>query len=131
MSEENVDTIRRGFDLFLSTGEMDLEPLDPNVEWHDPPDFPDKQVHYGREGAVAAISRWLSAWEEWTFEIEDYIDAGDYVVVLTRQRGRGKETGAEVEQPMALVYKFREGKAVRVQAFFDTGQALEAVGLSE
>jgi ketosteroid isomerase-like protein len=126
-----VDIIREGFELFLRTGELTLENLDPHVEWHDPPDFPDKQVHYGREGAVAAISRWMSAWDEWTFEVEDYIDAGDSVVVLTRQRGRGKETGALVEQPMALIYKFRGGKAIRVQAYFDTVQALEAAGLSE
>ena len=129
MSRENVDLIRKSFEQFLTTGDMDLTTLDPNVEWHDPPDFPDRKVHHGPEGAITAISTWVQAWDEWEFEVEDYLDAGDEVVVVTRQRGRGKETGAVVEQPMALVYLLRQGMIVRARAFFDTDQALEAAGL--
>jgi ketosteroid isomerase-like protein len=131
MSRENLERLRENFENFLASGDMDLSLLHPDVEWHDPPDFPDRRVHYGPDGAITAISTWVQAWEEWSFEVEDYLDAGDEVVVVTRQRGRGKDTGISVEQPMALVYKFREDKAVQVRAYFDIGQALEAVGRQE
>jgi hypothetical protein len=41
--------------------------------------------------------RWLSSWEEWRVEGEDFIASGDHVVVLCRYAGRGKGSGVDVD----------------------------------
>ena len=43
----------------------------------------------------------------------------------------GKVGGVAIEQPLCLVYLFRDGIVVEVRAFFDEQQALQAAGLSE
>jgi ketosteroid isomerase-like protein len=74
------------------------------------------------------LQTWLSGWETWTCEAEDYVEYGDTVVVLTRYRGRGRGSGVEVDREGAHVWKLRDGKAVRLEVFADRERALrEAV----
>ena len=37
------------------------------------------------------IAEWADAWDGWEMEPEDYIDAGERVVVILAQRGRSGE----------------------------------------
>jgi ketosteroid isomerase-like protein len=132
MSQENVEIVRNAVERFQATGEMSPEMTVEDVAWHDPPDFPDAQVHIGIDGVVHALGVWADAWDDWQVELDEFVDAGgERVLVRGKQRGRGKETGVLVEQPLCLVYLMRGGKAVEVRAFFDEGQALKAAGLSE
>src|SRR5919107_3234331 len=126
MSQENVEIVRSQVERFKTTGELSPETSADDLAWHDPPDFPDAQVHIGVEGALRAVQTWADAWSEWQIELNEYLDAGDRVLVRGMQRGRGKGTGVLVEQPLCLVYMLRDGKVVEVRAFFNDGQALEA-----
>ena len=54
---------------------------------------------------------------------------GDHVVVLTRYRGRGKGSGAIVDEEGAHLWKMRDGKAVRIVVFADRAKALACAGL--
>ena len=77
---------------------------------------------------MAALSE---AFEDFHFEPEKFVEAGDNVVALLRARGRGKGSGIVVERPVAHVWTFRDGEPVRVQIYLDRAQAMEAVGVSE
>jgi ketosteroid isomerase-like protein len=59
------------------------------------------------------------------------IDCGEQVVALTRQRGQGSTSGADVDLNYAQVIKFRDGRAVEVDVYLDATKALEAAGLRE
>jgi uncharacterized protein len=131
MSQENVEIVRSQVDRFKTTGEMSPETSAEDIAWHDPPDFPDAEVHIGMDGVLHALGVWASAWNEWRIELNEYVDAGEHVLVRGKQWGRGKDTGVLVEQPLCLVYLLRDGRVVEVRAFFDEHQALEAAGLSE
>jgi uncharacterized protein len=131
MSQENVEIVRSQVERFKTTGELSPETSADDIAWHDPPDFPDAQVHLGMEGVIQALGVWANAWSEWRIELNDYVDAGERVLVRGKQWGRGKDTGVAVEQPLCLVYLLRDGVVVEVRAFFDEDQALEAAGLSE
>jgi ketosteroid isomerase-like protein len=132
MSQENVEVVRRMLDAFNSGDfEASLAFLDENVEWHDPPDVPGAAVHRGPEEVRSWFARWLGAWEVYTAEAEELIDAGDHVVVVHHEWGRGKGSGIEVDNRSANLFDLREGKVVRRRPFPDRDQALEAVGLSE
>lgn len=131
MSLENVEIVRAQVERFEATGELSPGTSADEIAWHDPPDFPDAQVHIGMEGVLRAVGTWADAWNEWQIELNEYLDAGERVLVRGKQRGRGKDTGVLVEQPLCLVYLLSEGKVSEVRAFFDEDQALEAAGLSK
>jgi ketosteroid isomerase-like protein len=58
-------------------------------------------------------------------------EVGDHVVVLARFHGRGRASGAEVDIPIGVVGKVREGKIAEARMFSDPDEALEAAALSE
>jgi ketosteroid isomerase-like protein len=91
------------------------------------------EVYRGHDGVRAYWRRWLSAWNDLEFEVEAVRDAGDDVVLLTRnQRQWGRHTGIASEFPsMAMVFSFRGDKVVRVRTYTDQHAALEAAGLRE
>ncbi len=130
MSQENVEVVRRGYAELSRTGEFSWELVDPEVEVHDPPLTPDARAYHGHAGLREAMRNVELAFEEVSFEAEDFLDAGDDVVVLVRMIGRGKGSGVEVDARIAHLWTLREGKGVRVRVL-DRDDALEAAGLRE
>jgi ketosteroid isomerase-like protein len=97
-----------------------------NLGWPD-----HQQVYIGDEGAMQFMTEWADAWDDWEMEAEDFIDAGERVVVILTQRGRSKTTGVPVEMRFAQVWTLRDGQGIRMQLYASVDEALEAVGLSE
>ena len=65
-------------------------------------EFPDSAgVEPGAEGQSEKLLAWLSTWERWRVEVEEYRTNGDYVVALTRYIGRGKGSVVDVDTPRA------------------------------
>ena len=65
-------------------------------------------------------------------ELVEVLDAGgDVYISTTRHRGRGRESGIEMDFNVFYVQRLRDGKLARLEMFFSREQALEAVGLSE
>jgi uncharacterized protein len=129
MSEENVEIVRRMWEAFL--GEEPISALsfyDPDVEW-DGTNLPDGQVAHGLEAIVEHTSRWAEMWDDWTMELEEFIDAGsDQVVLVFRERGRS-ESGLQMDERHAELYTLRNGKILRRKGFSDPAEALAAAGL--
>jgi ketosteroid isomerase-like protein len=71
--------------------------------------------------------------DDYRMVAEEFIDAGDdQVLVFAPEGGRGKGSGAEVRtHPTAHLWTIRDGKAVRMQSYWERSDALEAVGLSD
>ena len=67
--------------------------------------------------------------EEIRFEPEEFIDAGDQIVVPFRLSAKGRGTGIKVEQRAIGVWTMRNGKAVSLMTYADKAKALEAAGL--
>ena len=57
--------------------------------------------------------------------------AGDMVVAVTRLRGTGTASGAEVETPFAYIFTLRDGLLRRVGFDPDPQEALDAAGVTE
>jgi len=109
MSQANVDIVRRGFEAF-KRGEWEeiLADVDPQVEVHEPPELPDAQVLHGHAGLRAALEKGQLMFDDIRVESEEFIDAGDSVVIWYRVVGRGKGSGAEVEMHQGGVWTIRE-----------------------
>ncbi len=144
MSAENVEIVRRGYDVFLKELEREgleggfpdayIEWLDPEIEWRGPRQFPDlARPRFGPEG-VREYGRVLAeALEDYRMIPEEFIDAGeDRVLVFSREGGRGRGSGAEViTQPTAHLWTLRNGMAVRMDSYWERADALAAAGLAE
>lgn len=78
--------------------------------------------------------RWLSAWRDLEFEIQD-VSAGkgdDVVALIRNQRQWGRHSGIATETgPYGLVFTVRGGKVVRWRAYPDHQSALEAAGIRQ
>src|SRR5947209_3951550 len=87
---------------------------------------------YEGHAGLRRLGREVSeVWESFHVEPERFIDAGDRVVVIERRRGRGRESGVEVEMRSGVIWTLRDSKVVRMQTDLEPAEALEAVGLSE
>jgi hypothetical protein len=89
-------------------------------------------VAHGLEETARQVLDLLDHWSDYRIEAEDLEDLGeDSVLMMGRQRGRGKLSGAEVDYPICIVWKFRESEIVGVYFEGTRDAALEAAGLSE
>ena len=79
------------------------------------------------------FAAYLSGWNEYRLEAKEFIDAGDdKVLVFSREGGRGKGSGAEVQtHPTAHLWTLHDAKAIRMQSYWERSDALAAVGLAE
>ena len=135
MSQEDAELVRRVYEAH-ERGDFTavFAAYDPEIEWHvlrvaelgfDP-------VYVGYDGVRTFWRLWLSAWETTTFEYDEFIDAGEHVVVVQSQRMRARTSGIEVEwNSYAQVWTIQDAKVVRMEFFPTRGEALEAVWLSE
>jgi ketosteroid isomerase-like protein len=134
MSQENVKIVREAFESFLGGDrEKTAQLVDPEVEFHGTVGgLQEGQVAHGQSEIDQTFeSEDLEAWEERRLEAEQFIDAGDNVVVLLHEYRRGKGSGVELETETAVVVSVGKGRVVRIQGYMDREAALEAVGLSE
>ena len=135
MSQENVELLRRMFDLF-SGRDMDwdafFEIIGPDIVWEVRSDFPDAGIYRGYEGIRRLSETFDDAVEETWYEPLEYIHTGSQVVVPLRWGGLGIGSGAAfAEREEAWVFTLRDGRIRRVSEYATRQEALEAVGLRE
>jgi ketosteroid isomerase-like protein len=87
-------------------------------------------TYHGHAGLEAFFTQWLGTWEDYSLEHTEIIDADDSVVVVFRQRGRGKGSGVEVDREFYGLYDVRGGKITRYRQFATRAKAVEAAGLT-
>jgi ketosteroid isomerase-like protein len=132
VSTENVELVRRQIEA-LNRGdwEASIEGIDSRVEWVVARDHPASRMIRGLDDLRAYREDWAQMLVALRFEIDRVVDGPGTVVVLGTVEGTGAGSGAEVEVPLGLAMRFRDGAVVRVEEYLDPREALEAGGLSE
>src|SRR5215212_396593 len=99
MSEANVELVRRGIENVERFWAM----LDDHVVWdlraRRGIDLED--IYCGREAVIKASRRYWGTWDDYHLDAEELIDVGTSVVVILRERGRGKASGASFDDRYA------------------------------
>jgi len=151
MSQENVEVVRalwetwlngKGARLSVSAGEIvydrrhDLDDLfvhlDPAVEVHPLTGAMLEDASYrGHDGVRQWLNDVAEYWESMWVKADQFLDAGDSVVVLGRVHGRGKKSGVAIEAAAAWVCRQRDARLSYLRFYFDHSSALKAVGLEE
>jgi hypothetical protein len=146
MSQENVEVVRSFLEPFAGTNvaaidwgteavrEMIRRAYSPEIELRTLASGLGSGVdesYRGLDGLVRYLREWLEPFSEYHVEWLNYIEAGDWVLVPTRQRGVGNASGARAELELVHAYKLRDGQIVRLDQYETVEEALEASGLSE
>jgi ketosteroid isomerase-like protein len=85
----------------------------------------------GAEGLRSNWLDWLEPWAAYRVTIDQVVDLGERVLVLTRNYGRRRDMEAEVEMVAAAILTFRDGKVARWEDYANRAVGLAAAGLSE
>ena len=131
MSQENVEVIRRGFEVW-NAGDMEAfrEKLDPGIIWRGPEGWPEPGPYAGREAVMRQVGQLRETWDADSFElISDFIDVGDRVAVRFIWQGAGHGPESNIE--LTGVYSVRKGRIVAIELFWDHAEALQILGVSE
>jgi ketosteroid isomerase-like protein len=128
MAARNVDLVRRGFEALRDGDVEGLMPLiHPEFEATTPPQLAaEPDTYRGHEGVRRYFESFYEAMEWVSFDAEELIPVGELVVVDAVLRTRGRTTGIETDQRIAMVWELRDGKAYRVSVYATVDEALEA-----
>jgi ketosteroid isomerase-like protein len=132
MPNENVAVIRAIYDAFAE-GDMKAATalMSPAIVWNEAENFPyaDENPYRGPEAVLnGVLARLGSEWENFAAVPQEFLAAGDSVVVLGRYRGSYKATGKPINAQMAHVWHVEAGRAASFQQYVDTLQVARATG---
>jgi ketosteroid isomerase-like protein len=131
MSQENVEIVRRFIERTNETGTFPWELVDADIVYVISPPAWMAGTYRGHAELNDALVRTWEVYDEFRFEVDEYVDAGDAVVVLGAAHVRGGLSGATAVQAGGGVYRVHGGVIVAVQVYMTHAQALAAAGLRE
>ena len=126
MHETDIDTIRASY-AALNEGDLQgtLNALHRDASWHESPELPGGDVFEGRAAIEEFLEGYLEQWDLFHQQVTSTVRSGDRVLVNIRMTAVGRESGAEVNAIYAHLWTMREGRGVRVDAYYDPSRALE------
>lgn len=136
MSQENVLAMRRLYEAF-ARGDLDAfeRGTSRDIVWNEAENSlysagnPYRSFAEVRDGVFAPTQR---DYDDFRVEVDQLLDAGDYVVSTGRYRGRNKETGRELSAQFChVLHVDRDGRLDRVQEYADTLHEAEVHGRTQ
>jgi len=126
----NVQVVRRSYEAF-ARGDMDgvVADMDEAIEWYQAQGLPHGGIYRGIEEVRSNVFDPLDRdwWSAFSAVPDEFLDAGDEVIVLGRYRGTAKKTGKALDVPFVHVWSLRGGRAWRFRQFLDTAGWVEAL----
>lgn len=129
-TEQAIAELRAAYVAF-NRGDIDaaVRLLDPQVEWVEPVEFPNGGAYHGIEGAKRYLAQSRAAAARVISEPEQFIPAGDRIVVFVHARVLPKDGDNWEDISLADVYTFQDRKVTKMRAFPNRKEALQWVGL--
>ncbi len=126
--DEDVKTLRNAYEA-LNQGDLEgaLAVLDTDAEWCEHSDLPEAGLYQGRDSIRAFLESFLESWDDFSQTTEDVIAGDGCVLILLRSQSRGKGSGVQVEARYAHLWTMKDGRGMRVDAYFDPQEALRAL----
>jgi len=124
---ERADLMRALIEAFNARDiEAFLDLVHPDAEWLPIKGKLEGTVYRGHEGVRRFLAELAEDFEDVRLESPAVSERGDMVVVCGGYRARGVASGVELAFPLTQVAQFRDGKIVRLEAYSDPSEALEA-----
>jgi uncharacterized protein len=125
-TEQRISILRAAYAAF-NRGDIDaaVQSLAPDIDWTEPTEFPGGGSYHGRDGAKKYLTNSRASVAEVISEPEQFIPAGDRIVVFVYARVRPKDSTTWQEVRLADVYLFRDLTPIQMHAFANRQQALD------
>jgi ketosteroid isomerase-like protein len=129
----NLDLVRSIYADWERGDFSSVDWADPEIEYEQA-DGPSPGKWKGLPATARAFRDWLSAWEGWTADAEEYRELDDErVLVMTTSSGRGKSSGLKVQQMGfahgANLFHLRDGKVTTLVTYWNREDAITDLGL--
>jgi uncharacterized protein len=132
MDQAHVDLLRDFYDaLNRDDVESAVQLCDPDVRVYLNPDVVAALPPRGHKEVASYLRGWFDSWDTYVPRPQEFIDAGEQVVVMVDLRARGKGSRFEIEEEMADVFTLEDGNIVQLRLYVDRGVALDAAGIAE
>ena len=130
MHEAHVDLLRN-FYAALERSDVDsaIGLCDPDVEVYLNPDVVATLPPKGHKEVASYLRGWFDSWDKYTPRPQEFIEAGEQVDVYVQLLARGKGRRFEIEEEVADVFRFEDGKIVQLRLYVDRGVAQRSTGL--
>jgi ketosteroid isomerase-like protein len=128
MSSENLEVVQAAMRAW-EAGELALELFDPEVEWIAARSGIEGAFH-GHAGLLEFRDDTLASFERFQPQLQ-LLDAGDRVVAWGTIHVRARDSGIEMDQPVAGVFELRDGRITRWRDLGSKERAFAAAGLGE
>ena len=131
MDQAQVDLLRDFYDA-LNRDDIDsaVQLCDPDVRVFVNPDVVAALPPRGQREVANYLRGWFDSWDTYVPRPQEFIDAGDQVIVMVSLRARGKGSRFEIEEEMADVFTLDDGNIVQLRLYVDRGVALDAAGIA-
>jgi ketosteroid isomerase-like protein len=129
MRPDDLAVVRGAYDAF-GRGDLDalIPLLHPEIEWRTTSSGPFLGTYHGVDEFRGGMNEWTEPFDDLTTAVQEMIDVGEHVLVCHRMRGRGRDSGVEVDLVLWQLVSVRDGKLVRMYDYTTREEALEAVG---
>jgi ketosteroid isomerase-like protein len=102
------------YDAFLRLSAED-------IEWIQNEGFPGGATYKGASAVIEGVFQANNKqWSGFAYDIEEFLDAGNSVIVIGKYTGRNRISGKSMSAAAAHIYDLREGKVCRFRMFADT-----------
>jgi uncharacterized protein len=121
MTREDVSSLRQIYSAMVrwDFGRI-IEAVAHDIEWNLPEAVPWGGTRHGHDGLEAMLDAFRDHVDGSWADADDFLDAGDRVVVLGRMHGRARSTGQEFEVEFAHVWGMTDGVPSWFRAYYDT-----------
>lgn len=100
----------------------------PDLEWIQNEGFPDSATYRGAEAVIHGVFKANDErWDHFSFHIEQYLEAGDSVMVIGAYRGRHRRSQKPLHAVAAHLYQLVDGKVSCFRMFADTKTIWDAM----
>jgi ketosteroid isomerase-like protein len=128
MAADDVQVLR---DAYAAFARQDipavLAAFDEDITWTTSDSLPFGGTVRGHDGVLGFFGSLGEQFTEISVEPVEFIDAGDTIVVITRDHVAGPNGSADTE--VVHLWRMRDGKAVSFTEYADAAPALQVLGL--
>jgi hypothetical protein len=127
MGSANVEIVRRALNARRREfGDL----LDPAIRLDLSERIFNPAVYEGYDGIMQWRAEVGETWDSYRSEAEAFFEGPEAVVVFTREHGRGKGSGIELQQrPTALLCRLRTDRVSEIRLYHDRQRALRDAGI--
>jgi ketosteroid isomerase-like protein len=102
-----------------------LSICDPELEIHQPREFPDAHSYYGPEALIDSLLDWPRQWQQFHMEpVRIYAPDDEHIMLIAIHHGRARLVDLEVEAEIMFLLGVQDGRLRTFEMFLSEEEAL-------